>query len=198
MIIGIAGKSRSGKSTAAIMLGKKIGFPVVGVADGLKQLCSELFDIPIEDLSSVKKDELLPVRLTEEQKNAFLQKVGLEDTSIRMEFASLRKMLQYLGTDIVRKHDPLYWIKLLGEKDNVIIADIRFTDEVDWIKSQQGILYYVDGKSSFEDKHPSENDIKTFDDFTCIPNHGTLQELQQEVDRLNVIKIGENNETTHK
>ena len=198
MIIGIAGKSRSGKNTVAEMLQKNIGFPIVGVADGLKQLCSELFDIPIEDLSSAKKDELSSVRLTEEQKNAFLQKIGLEDTSIRMEFTSLRDMLQHLGTDIVRKHDPLYWLKILGEKDNVIIADIRFEDEVNWIKSKQGILYYVDRHTLVEDKHPSENDIKNLDDFTCIPNHGTLQELQQEVDRLNVIKIGENNETTHK
>jgi hypothetical protein len=57
-----------------------------------------------------------------------------------------RTLLQWWGTDFRRKQDPLYWVKRLDKKlkdhapEVALISDVRFRNEVDYIKSRGGFV----------------------------------------------------------
>lgn len=84
-----------------------------------------------------------------------------------------RRSAQVLGTDIVRDHDPDFWVKVaeddfvtMGEsswdKSVVIVDDVRFGNEVDLIRKYGGFVVLMDPKwridlsKSLYD-HPSES-----------------------------------------
>ena len=72
------------------------------------------------------------------------------------ETITAREILQYVGTDIVRKmqgHD--FWVNLGQAKENVVITDVRFVNElVDYN------FKIVGGISDSEDTHQSEFGIE--------------------------------------
>lgn len=54
-----------------------------------------------------------------------------------------RTLLQYVGTDVIRKQEPDYWVKFIGdmlsffddEWDYVLIPDCRFPNEIEYLKA---------------------------------------------------------------
>lgn len=78
-----------------------------------------------------------------------------------------RRLLQRLGTDVMRRRDPLYWVSmfqsrvraLLGSGNDVVCADCRFLNEVEAIRALGGEVRFCDYRSSRYDasgKHESE------------------------------------------
>jgi hypothetical protein len=78
-----------------------------------------------------------------------------------------RKLLQVYGTDIMRrKHGYDIWIKYVDAwvkvhksrgKEIIIIPDIRFQDEADYIKNNNGLLLKIEAKDRSNEKINEEN-----------------------------------------
>jgi len=140
-IIGIAGKMMSGKSTVANYIAFRFRNTqplVVGFSYAIKGL-------------NISRDGLL---------SYFPQKSLIA-----------RSNLQRLGA-FARKIDPEIWIKSVDSlyQQNVsntfIINDVRYRNEVEWIKKQQGVVIYLMPLISYTDDLPQHiiaHDSEQFD-----------------------------------
>ena len=106
-----------------------------------------------------------------------------------------RHLLQYVGTDIIRKEKPNYWvdfivdiIKFFGENwDYVLIPDTRFPNEVDVVKENFNTVTHIsvtrpNFKSTLTEeqlKHPSETALDETVPDMLIRNEGTIAELKE-------------------
>ena len=133
LIIGIAGKKRSGKDTVASMiteLAGKIDIPAqkIAMADALKEELANIISV-----------------YTNKKYSEALQEMNTDETKERY-----RLLLQGWGTEIRRKDDPDYWVKATKdtieeqqdddeyssiEKSIILIPDIRFMNEIEMVKS---------------------------------------------------------------
>lgn len=105
-----------------------------------------------------------------------------------------RQMLQYVGTDVIRKQNPTLWVdfvvmmlKYFHENwDYVIIPDCRFPNEVttiiengfDAIHLRVMRPNYKSTLTEEQQKHPSETALDNTPPDFYIENVGTLEELE--------------------
>lgn len=103
-----------------------------------------------------------------------------------------RHLLQYVGTDVVRKRDPNYWvdfvigiINLFGnEWDYILIPDCRFPNEIDRLRESGIDTYtiriqrddYDSGLTDEQMNHPSETALDDFD-FDYVIHNNDLNEF---------------------
>lgn len=138
MIIGITGLIGSGKDTIADYLVTHHGFKRVSFAASLKDAVSAVFGWDRELLEGSTKSS----REWREQKDEWWSnRLGKDITP--------RWVLQYWGTDVLRNyfHNDI-WVasvenKLRQAKDNIVITDCRFENEVTAIKNAGGITLRV-------------------------------------------------------
>lgn len=178
-IIGFAGKMRSGKGVAAGCLNAHYGYEYVEMADKLKEICVELLGLKsVIDLNIYKNSNYEIYVLFHE---VFCEKVAkltnipidyIKENCLGKEITTVRQLLQFLGTDVLRKYDPLWHInhtiekitKLISEGKSVAIADIRFPNEKLAIESIGGEVYYIERKDNYNNsEHSSENSLSISD-----------------------------------
>lgn len=153
-IIGLTAQKGVGKSTLANMLVEEIpGAEIIAFADQLKDDVFDLLVNAVREQSPQARS--IPSRewLEERKSSVFgplCQGYG--------EFAR-----QYWGDD--------YWIKVVADytsqfldEDTFIIPDVRYLNEVEWIKSQGGLLVSIVGPLRWEGDqrdadHPSEANV---------------------------------------
>lgn len=205
MIIGIAGKAATGKTTAAKQM--------------LPLLDRETFIIP---MAMVLRDEV----------DAFLRQVGAaesvplvygcQDDKVRVFYVdaaralnscdkwahfidahseiqdrpgltaiTVRRILQWWGTEYRRAQDHDYWTKAWGrkveqydlDKCHILVDDVRFMNELNVIRQHGGILVKIE-RPGFDgaNNHASETSL---DDFSAwdrvIQNDGTLEEFKNKL-----------------
>lgn len=108
-----------------------------------------------------------------------------------------RKLLQYVGTDVIRKQEPDLWvdfaIKMLGyfgdNYDYIIIPDTRFPNEVKKVKSffaNTSLVRvirpgYTGNLTPEQLKHPSETALDDADYDIEIYNDGSLDGLHAKI-----------------
>jgi hypothetical protein len=134
MILGVTGLIGSGKDTIADYLVTTHGFKRVSFAASLKDAVSSVFGWDREMLEGTTKAS-----------RAWREEVD-EWWSERLAMPQLtpRWVLQHWGTDVLRNHFHTdIWVasvenKLRQTKDNVVITDCRFSNEVDAIKNAGG------------------------------------------------------------
>ena len=171
-VIGMIGKAGSGKDTVGDYLKEKYNFTGLALADTLKRGVQEMFVIPDEVMyDRVKREEPLP---------------DMPDWTVR-------KLLQFVGTELIRNHiDNAAWTKSLikryPKKGNIVVTDVRFPDEVDGIRELSGCPVYfirvtrpgcvgtdVGIKNHASEIHELEGDFE-------IVNSTTLEDLYEKVD----------------
>lgn len=174
MLYGLTGIKRSGKDTSADYICDKYSFMKLSLADPLKEACRSLFNFTDDQLYGDKKD-------------------------VVDEFWGIkpRTAFTYLGTDIFRNEigkiipdiDDKFWIKSLESKiiankdSNIVVADLRFQNEVDMIKSHNGIVIRVTRPNIEVDEHESENNNdKLINIDFDIANDGSIEELYKKLD----------------
>jgi len=157
IILGIAGKKQSGKDTFADY--------IIQNARGL---------VAKMHLSDPLKDEVA-------------QLLSISRQRIDNEKAYFRPLLQWYGTEWKRgQFGNDYWIKKLEEKvllsnaHIIIIPDIRFANEVDWVRHMGGTVIKMERLGAVDnDPHVSENQINSFvPDITIKANSGDLETLK--------------------
>lgn len=105
-----------------------------------------------------------------------------------------RGLLQYVGTDVVRKQDPDYWvnfiiqmIRFFGDNwDYILIPDCRFPNEVDKLRDAGFCVQHLRVvRTNFESplteeqqKHPSETALDDSDPDVTILNSSSLEHLE--------------------
>ena len=164
MLIGISGKARSGKDT----LGQYI--------------CDEYKCLHYYFAKPLKEGARVMFGLTDEQ-------VENKETVVDLWGMSPRKIYQLLGTEVGRGLDKQIWIKnaemfvksVPGR--TVVITDVRFKNEAEWIRSRDGVVIHIERDSQSditENTHSSENDIGPDDYDLLIKNNGTITDLCNE------------------
>lgn len=139
MLIGICGFIGSGKDTIADYLVNFHEFRRESFANTLKDAVSSVFGWDRELLEGRTKE----ARAWREQVDPWwAQRLG-------MPHLTPRWVLQYWGTEVCRKafHDDI-WIaslenKLRNSKDDVVISDCRFPNEIKAIKNAGGQVWWV-------------------------------------------------------
>jgi hypothetical protein len=139
MIIGVCGFIGSGKDTIADYLTNFHGFRRESFANSLKDAVAQVFGWDRTMLEGRTKQ----AREWREQVDAWWAE------RLNMPNLTPRWVLQYWGTEVCRKafHDDI-WIaslenKLRNSKDDIVISDCRFPNEIKSIKDAGGIVIRV-------------------------------------------------------
>ena len=138
MIIGICGFIGSGKDTAADYLVNFHEFKRESFAATLKDAVAHVFGWNRDMLEGRTKES----REWRETEDAWwTTRLGMSITP--------RWILQYWGTDVLRQHfhDDI-WIaslenKLRTARDNIVISDCRFPNEIRGLKQQGGQIVWI-------------------------------------------------------
>lgn len=190
-IIALCGKSGSGKSTAASFITSNYkNCYETAFASKLKEIAAVAFEVPESHFYDAElKEQIIP------------------DWGI-----TPRQAAQFLGTELFRNHihkdfwlahvtnelnriDPETGEFVYTPEDTVIISDLRFQNEYDWVMANGGIVIYIkrpvsDASSPVSGipNHASE-DISSINlhhperTFTIL-NQGTLQYFRQMIGKL--------------
>lgn len=89
-----------------------------------------------------------------------------------------RQLLQYVGTDVIREHNPDYWVEFIisvlnffyGDWDYVLIPDCRFPNEVERLREAEFDVTAVkivrdDFKSGLTQEQQNHKSETAMDDF---------------------------------
>jgi hypothetical protein len=205
MIICLSGKSRAGKDELANVLVRQYKYTKVAFADRLRELASSVFDLPPNQFTDADKKEapfLYPIRLDEEHlaftleviENGWGIPVSAESKEkmlalVGLEMSTPRKILQSIGTDLVR--DCIaedFWVKALEKKieglDNVVITDARLSNERAWARSKGATMCLIKRPDLVSvDSHRAENDLGEEDEYDLVfTNDDTLSRFRIDVD----------------
>ena len=107
-----------------------------------------------------------------------------------------RRILQYVGTDVVRQHQPDFWVnfivsilELFGDNwDYVIIPDTRFPNEITTMGDSFETYHirvvrpeFVSTLTPEQLNHPSETSLDGYPADVIIENSGTIEDLRQQM-----------------
>lgn len=140
MIVGLLGFINSGKGTVATTLVSDYNFRQDSFASSLKDACSVMFDWPRHLLEGDTKESREWREIVDPWWSEKLNMPGL----------SPRLALQVIGTDALRNHfHEDIWFMTVQNRirknpgQHVVISDVRFPNEIKFIKEQGGILVKI-------------------------------------------------------
>ncbi|WP_160286521.1 deoxynucleotide monophosphate kinase family protein [Pseudomonas knackmussii] len=174
LLIGLHGRARSGKDTAANYLATQFGLLVYAFASPLKAALMTMLNLPESALDGAAKEQPLP----------WLGK-------------SPRELMQLLGTEWGRNAvHPQLWL-LLAEMNlanhhevsphssGFVISDVRFENEADWIRAKGGVVVHLRRPAAIDvAAHSSESGIGVHDDDLVIHNAGSLEDLYEALEHV--------------
>ncbi len=166
-IIGVTGIAGSGKDTFALAIKElEPNTDIFAFAGPLKEACKILFNF--------SNDQLYDPVIKEEIDDRWKK--------------SPRQILQWLGTDILRNNiDQNFFITNMKQKieaskaEYIIITDIRFNNESEFIKSIGGKVIKIerpDAKTTIHSNHITEQGIANDLVDVVISNDSTIEEFR--------------------
>lgn len=173
VVIGLSGVARSGKDTSGLILYHNIGHSKVhSFALPLKQGIKTMFGIDVFSPEwADRKEEIIP-------------ELG----------KSLRDMMQTLGTEWGRQMvHPDVWVYAtkqvydsLPGGSTMILTDVRFQNEADWIRSVDGIIVRLErkGAGTTNMQHASEQLFPMLEGEPVIQNDGDYRDLLCNLERV--------------
>jgi len=173
MIIGITGQKGVGKTTMAFHIASRFGgFQLFYFAKPLKYSLSYLTGLEIDYFTKPElKEEPLP-----EWNNM-----------------TPRRMMQLFGTEVARHIHSDFWVRAaevhMPKNTDVLIDDVRFPNEANWVKKQGGtIVKIIGGPPRLADGHASETLFGIYPDH-MIENKfndslSTLPEFYDKIDQF--------------
>lgn len=189
-LIGVTGRKRSGKDTFAQRLVEAHGYTRVAFADILRQALAAL-----DPLVRIEEDErgLFGFRPGDAHRHfrlsTLLETWDWETVKATREG---RRLLQAFGTEAGRRiYGENVWVDLTAAKVDaipgpVVITDVRFPNEADYIEESFGVLVRVErpGLELSADLHPSETALDDREAEWTIRNAGTIDDLHRAADNV--------------
>lgn len=189
MILGLAGRCRSGKSELAKIC-EQYGYEKLYFALPLKQLCADILDISIDELNRAK-NEGIDIGITIDDD---ICKILSEETEIPLDvvtetcngvlISNVRQMLQFIGTDLIRKYNTDWHVNriraMINENKDYVIDDVRFPNEKKMIEDLGGDCWFIT-RTTLDNisNHESETSLTWKDCWNkVIINDSTLSNLQ--------------------
>jgi hypothetical protein len=176
--IGIIGKARSGKDTAALALVAEHHYTRLAFADPLKELA-----LAIDPLipTSIDSHGRIHTRLS-----ALIRDVGWEYA--KDHYQEVRRLLQRTGGG-VREIDETFWLTATRKKLNaaeawnipVVVTDVRYPNEANMLRSRGFRLIRITRPGVADDQHDSETALDTYPADLTIENTGTVDDLRQAI-----------------
>lgn len=161
-LFGITGKKFSGKDTSVAHLPASV--IRYSFAGPLKEELKKVFQLSDSQLNDPLEKEMIDKRYGK----------------------SPRQLMQWYGTDVVRRVDKNYWIKrflkfhsLHDSSVKIVVTDVRFQNEAEAIRSLGGEIIQVCRSSDSYDNHESEQG--GFVPDKIIYNNGSIKDLQMKM-----------------
>lgn len=177
MIIGLSGYAQSGKDEVAKILIEEFGFERVAFADAIRNLLYEM--------NPNHHDTLL---------QQAVDRLGWDEVK---KDPIVRRMLQNLGVGARKLFGEKFWIKeaLRGipKEGNFVFTDVRFINEADIIKSNDGKVWRVrrEGVKAVND-HISEHELDDYKFDQILKNEGSLDDLRELVRKRITLSLDAN------
>ena len=184
-LIGLSGKMGVGKTAIAqYIIDQLAGWQITAFADGLKDETAREYGFDVR-LCYGNKDTVITL------------KNGQRKT--------VRELLQWHGTDVVRARDPHHWVRgmeaHLAASENVgipgiVIHDVRFPNEANMVRKKRGFLVRIEPYAGYQatSSHSSENALERYQGFmlTLAPVLGddSLREAAEQIISAAQISIG--------
>lgn len=189
MIIGIAGRYRSGKTELAKVC-QEHGYEKLYFALPLKNICAELLGVTIDELNRMKDDGTdtgFVMNGKACHKISEKTDIPLElviNAGLGLELPTVRSMLQFIGTDLIRRYNTDWHVseirKMIDPEKDYVLDDVRFPNEKRMIESLGGDVWFVVRPTlSNISYHKSETSLTWRDCWNkVIINDRTLEDLK--------------------
>ena len=156
-LFGFCGRKRSGKTTLSKIVAEKYNGVILTVANYLKYMCCDILECSIDELNTKKDDgTTFSIYADERWLDIISNQTGIQREVIKndlygIEFKNIRQVLQIIGTDCIRKHQPDWHVNCL-KKDIVVnlskgktvaVDDVRFPNEREAIEGFNGECYFI-------------------------------------------------------
>lgn len=170
-------------------------------ADYLKEICHNIFGVSwqalnvFKDSNTICRWENMPGVVTNEEVYNAVQKFLEKKRELvsdaytlpimyhRPGIMTARQLLQYLGTEVFRRIHSDCWIECILNKINdekpkiAIVADARFTNELDAIKAVKGKCIKLT-RTTGVDEHVSEIDFLSYQDWDAIIDNAHCKDIR--------------------
>lgn len=171
-LIGLAGLARCGKSSMAGFLAEKLGFKQYALASPIKERVNGMFGWDERHSEGELKEKVCP-------------KWGF----------SPRRAYQLFGTEFGRALRPDMWLHMaklfltnLPEDKGMIVTDVRFPNEHQWISNNGGVIVHIRRAGTEHDiedtGHASEQGLKHMSMDWVTPYCENLEQLEDHADKL--------------
>ena len=173
LVIGFAGKARSGKDTAGKYLVDEYQFLRYSFAQPLKDATKIMFHLTDKQIENKEKPAEPWGR-------------------------SPRELYQKVGTDIARNIDVNVWVKgadIFRQENpgrSIVITDVRFSNEAFWIRSHGGVVIFLESKTRGIHEHTghsSENGLTGKDVDLIMENDGTIEAFHEKLEEMRGQKV---------
>jgi hypothetical protein len=210
MIVGFAGKAASGKTTAAQFMAESLQGDVqiipmaqvlrIEVETFLRASGAEQY-VPLVYGCQDDKVQIFSIDRNKAEKacprwSHFITEHADIQTTPEQTALSVRRILQWWGTEYRRADDPDYWTKewakLVESLDlsttHVLIDDVRFMNELNTVRNEGGLVIKIE-RPGFNGagNHASETSLDDYSDWhSIIINDGSLADLKQKIHKLTI------------
>jgi hypothetical protein len=207
VLLGLAGKARSGKDTVAAELVRNYGFLQFSFSDALYREVAEAYGVPVENLQHPGlKDMSHDWMALDQCSDEAFREVAVHLLPALLSAAgqvgwfesrplSPRWVLQTWGAEYRRAQDPDYWLKqadawLLAQHKAwrhpeqrpmyFVNTSVRFPNEQAWVHAKGGNVWHIrrDAAAAVQ-AHESETPLPVLDGERELVNNGTLQALYE-------------------
>jgi hypothetical protein len=184
-LIGVSGVARSGKDTVANYLIKKYNLLRYGPSVRVKDTTAVMFDVPRAYLDDeTKKDTVDPFwGITYRM---MMQKVGKESSrDIFGDDIWMRHVEKKLKEHTMNTKNGV--LTYTGLYNGIILPDIRYANEIQWLHQHEGIVIFVQRNNLPEirgyENHPGEQGLNVELADIMIYNNGTIEEMYEDIDK---------------
>lgn len=168
----------------------------ISFAKPLKEVLSIILGVPVEkfedrdfkenygvDLKTSKIFKIDPFNSNTMSDRFFSKYVDELTPNMFNEYClTIRQMLQYVGTELLRRYvSQDVWINATLKRDNLIISDLRFRREFEALDNHKSFRILLDRPGCEPGNHASEREImelrgdRKFEGY--VNNNGTLKDL---------------------
>lgn len=208
MIIGFAGKAASGKTTAARQMASLLQreVQIIPMASLLREEVADFLNnvgssehVPLvygcqeDKVRTFYVDKIKAANECPKWNHFISEHSDIQDLD-NLTAVTVRRILQWWGTEYRREQDADYWTKAWADKveqnnletTHILVDDIRFMNELDTLKAEGGLIVKIERPGfSGAGNHASETSLDDYSTWDkVIDNDGTLQEFLDKISKL--------------